>query len=50
VLLLLTQDDVGVACQVTERVAMDRAVAEIDEALVQAYDVRHLHLEVSFSQ
>jgi CCR4-NOT transcription complex subunit 1 len=47
VLLLLTQDNVDIACQVIEKVAMDRAVIEIDEALAQAYDIRHRHLEVS---
>lgn len=48
VLLLLTQDNVDIACQVIEKVAMDRAVVEIDDALAQAYEVRHRHLEVRF--
>jgi CCR4-NOT transcription complex subunit 1 len=44
--MLLTQDNVDIACQVIEKVAMDRAVVEIDESLAPAYDVRHSHLEV----
>ena len=48
VLLLLTQDNVEITCQVIEKIAMDRAVVEIDEALAPAYEVRraHAHAEV----
>lgn len=46
VLLLLTQDNVDIACQVVEKIAMDRAVVEIDEALAPAYEVRRGHAEV----
>lgn len=45
-LLLLTQDNVDIACQVVEKIAMDRAVVEIDEALAPAYEVRRAHAEV----
>ena len=43
---MLTQDNVDIACQVVEKIAMDRAVVEIDEALSPAYEVRRAHLEV----
>ena len=46
VLLLLTQDNVDIACQVIEKTAMDRAVVEIDEALASAYEARRAHAEV----
>jgi len=46
VLLLLTQDNVDIACQVIEKTAMDRAVVEIDEALTPAYEARRAHAEV----
>ena len=46
VLLLLTQDNVDIACQVIEKTAMDRAVVEIDETLAPAYEVRRVHAEV----
>lgn len=45
-LLLLSQDNVDIACQVVEKIAMDRAVVEIDEALASAYEVRRAHAEV----
>ena len=46
--MLLTQDNVDITCQVIEKIAMDRAVVEIDEALASAYEVRraHAHAEV----
>lgn len=47
-LLLLTQDNVDIACQVIEKIAMDRAVVEIDEALGSAYEARRTHAEVRF--
>ena len=37
-----------IACQVIEKIAMDRAVVEIDEALASAYEVRGAHAEVCF--
>lgn len=43
---MLTQDNVDIACQVIEKIAMDRAVVEIDEALGSAYEARHTHAEV----
>jgi len=43
---LLTQDNVDIACQVIEKIAMDRAIVEIDEALGSAYEVRRAHAEV----
>jgi len=48
VLLLLTQDNVDIACQVIEKTAMDRAVVEIDEALASAHEARRAHAEVCF--
>lgn len=38
-----------IACQVIEKIAMDRAVVEIDEALASAYEVRGAHAEVCFT-
>lgn len=43
---MLTQDNVDIACQVIEKIAMDRAIVEIDEALAPAYEVRRAHAEV----
>ena len=34
------------ACQVIEKIAMDRAVVEIDDALASAYEARRAHVEV----
>lgn len=45
---MLTQDNVDIACQVIEKIAMDRAAVEIDEALLSAYEARRTHAEVCF--
>ena len=39
-------DNVDVACTVIEKAAMDRAVAEVDDAFADAYALRRTHREV----
>ncbi|EJT98519.1 Not1-domain-containing protein [Dacryopinax primogenitus] len=44
-ILLLVQDNLNSACNVIERAAMDRAVADVDKALEPAYLARFRHRE-----
>ncbi|KZT56511.1 Not1-domain-containing protein [Calocera cornea HHB12733] len=44
-ILLLVQDNLNAACNVIEKAAMDRAVADVDKALEPAYMARFRHRE-----
>ena len=39
--MILTNDNLELACQVVEKTASDKAIREIDERLQMAYQVRH---------
>jgi Domain of unknown function (DUF3819) len=46
VVVLSASDNLDLACSVVEKVAVDKAVAEIDEALAPAFTARRKHREV----
>lgn len=39
--MILTNDNLELACQVVEKTASDKAIREVDERLQMAYQVRH---------
>ena len=43
VVMLIVQDNVDAACEAIEKAAMDRAVKEIDGALIQSFEARRRH-------
>lgn len=43
VVMLIVQDNVDAACEAIEKAAMDRAVREIDAALIQSFEARRRH-------
>lgn len=40
-------DNLDVACAAVEKAAMERAVADVDEAFLSQYEMRRRHREVS---
>ncbi|KAH8108458.1 Not1-domain-containing protein [Phellopilus nigrolimitatus] len=46
VILLIVQDNVDVACEAIEKAAMDRAIREVDNALLQSFEARRRHREI----
>ncbi|KAG8902291.1 hypothetical protein FRB99_004653 [Tulasnella sp. 403] len=42
---LIVNDNADIACAVIEKAAMDRAVAEVDDAFMDAYNIRRTHRE-----
>lgn len=45
--MLIVAENVDMACNIVERAAMDRAVADVDEGFAAAYASRRRHREVS---
>jgi CCR4-NOT transcription complex subunit 1 len=45
-LMLIVTDNIDIACATIEKAAMERAVAEVDDAFSMAYADRRLHREV----
>jgi len=46
VVLLLVDENIEVACQAIEKAAMERAVAEVDDGFLPAYEARRRHRQV----
>ena len=45
--MLIVADNVDIACAAIEKAAKERAVADVDEAFILAYNDRRIHREVS---
>ncbi|KAJ7582498.1 Not1-domain-containing protein [Mycena floridula] len=45
VIMILVQDNLEVACSAIEKAAMERAVAEVDDAFASSYEARRRHRE-----
>lgn len=45
--MLIVAENIDVACAAIEKAAMERAVAEVDDAFSMAYADRRLHREVN---
>ncbi|KDQ13139.1 hypothetical protein BOTBODRAFT_188668 [Botryobasidium botryosum FD-172 SS1] len=45
VIMLIVADNIDMACNIIEKAAMDRAVAEVDEGFAAAYNSRRRHRE-----
>ncbi|CCM03832.1 uncharacterized protein FIBRA_05981 [Fibroporia radiculosa] len=45
VIMILAQDNIDLACQAIEKVAMDRAIIDLDEGFAAAYEIRRRHRE-----
>ena len=48
--LLIVADNVDLACEAIEKAAMDRSLAEIDDAFASSYEARRRHVQVSISE
>lgn len=46
IVLLISQENLDVACEAIEKAAMDRAMGDIDEVLAASMDTRRRHREV----
>ena len=50
VIMLITQDNLDIACETIEKAAMDRATREVDTSLALSYDARRRHREMRSNQ
>lgn len=44
VIQMIVQDNLDIACATIEKAATDRAIADLEEALATAFDVRRRHI------
>jgi CCR4-NOT transcription complex subunit 1 len=45
--MLIVADDIDIACSAIEKATKERAVTDVDDAFILAYNDRRMHREVS---